>query len=132
MFTIRKKLFKTNKNNYSPLEIVVLANGGSASATECLIGAMISYGTLDYNHLVITKQGEEENAKTFGKGIMQTTFVSTSGTATKLTTAYIFWPDKTTCIHDKGIVALKENSVSENENVFIDNALLRAIEILNA
>ena len=129
----REELFKTNKNNYKPLEIVVLANGGSASATECLIGAMISYGTLDYEHLVITKKGEEENATTYGKGIMQTTYVhSQSQTAAKLTTAYIYWPDKTTCIHAKGIVALKENSVAINENILIDNELNRAIEILNA
>ncbi len=128
----REELFKTNKNNYKPLEIAVLANGGSASATECLIGAMISYGTLDYEHLIITKSGEEENATTYGKGIMQTTFVhSQSQTAAKLTTAYIYWPDKTTCIHAKGIVATKENSVSESENLFTDNALLRAIEVLN-
>ena len=35
---------------------------------------------------------------------MQSTFVNDkTGEALKLTVAKIFWPDGTTCIHDKGI-----------------------------
>ena len=34
---------------------------------------------------------------------MQTTYELVSGGAVKLTTAKILWPDKTTCIHLKGI-----------------------------
>ena len=42
--------------------------------------------------------------KSYGKGIMQTTYVNTfGGGALKLTTAKLVWPDGKTCIHGVGI-----------------------------
>ena len=121
--------FNTNKNNFLNVEVCVIANDGSASATECLIGAMLHYGTIDYSHLVITKRGEV--ARTYGKGIMQTTWNDIfTGTATKLTVANIYWPDKTTCIHGVGIRTTEENSVPNALDKSLDSQLLRAIEIL--
>lgn len=81
-------------------EIYLLADENTASASECLIGAMVSYGTLPYGHIFL----REENgvAKSYGKGIMQQTFTDPQGNAYKLTTAEIFWPDGTT-IHGKGV-----------------------------
>ncbi len=120
--------FYFNKNNYfsNVNKISVIANQNTASASECLIGAMIHYGQhFSLNNLVVTKNDGEE-AKTFGKGIMQTTYLLLSGGALKLTTARILWPDKTTCIHGKGIVPTTENGVSDG------NAVLRAQQILNS
>ena len=56
---------------------------------------------------------------------MQTTYQLITGGALKLTTAKIYWPDKTTCIHGTGIVQTNPlNQVTEQ------TAIDRAIEIL--
>lgn len=81
-------------------EIYVLADANTASASECLLGALLSYKTLPYSHIVLRK-GEDE-AHTYGKGIMQSHYTDAAGNVLKLTSAKVFWPDGT-CIHGKGI-----------------------------
>ena len=119
----------TSKNNFMDYDdIVVLADFGSASATEALIGAMLYYGNeqrdnnFSYDNLIIV--GDNEKASTFGKGIMQTTYSLLGGTAIKLTTAKIYWPDNQTCIHEKGISTIPQNVVQDN------HAISRAFSIL--
>ena len=106
---------KTSTNKYIPIEkLVVIANESTASASECLIGALIHYGALSMDNLVITNanyNGVGVNA-TYGKGIMQTTYTSGWGTATKLTSARIYWPDGETCIHGVGVKAKAQNSTT--------------------
>lgn len=95
-------------------KIYVLANANTASASEALIGVLVSYGILEYENIFISDYSQEylawagENAKTarsYGKGIMQTTFKNyATGEALKLTTAKIFWPNGK-CIHDVGLTA---------------------------
>lgn len=100
----------------SDVEVFVLANAGTASASEALIGAMVCYDALEYENIFLSQYGEEyinwlyptgqdiKNGRTYGKGIMQTPFTnSRTGEVLKLTTAQIFWPDTVTSIHDKGI-----------------------------
>lgn len=107
-------------------DIAVLANRKTASASECLIGAMLHYGeNFSINRLVIEKD-EDGIARTFGKGIMQKTYLLKSGGAFKLTTAKILWPDKTTCIHGQGVLPLTENATNAGIN-----AVIRAQETLN-
>lgn len=115
---------------YENLEkIAVIADELSASATECLIGAMLHYGgAFSADNLVI--ENEElivGAAHTFGKGIMQTTFMLSNGGALKLTTAIIYQPDKSTCIHGAGISVNGENAVKKSDN----KALERAVAILS-
>jgi carboxyl-terminal processing protease len=120
----------SNKYNKSLQKTVVLANENTASASECLIGAMLYYGqtsiddNFNLNHLVISKDSYG-NATTYGKGISQTTYRLFSGEAIKFTTAKIYQPDKTTCIHGVGISTVTENQVDNA------NAVSRAIEIIN-
>ena len=86
-------------------EIYVAANGNTASASEALIGAMIDYGAIGFEDIYITDTVQKEGyaAATYGKGIMQSTYVNTkTGEAIKLTTAQIYWPNGRT-IHDVGI-----------------------------
>ncbi|MBD5632472.1 MAG: hypothetical protein HDP34_04515 [Clostridia bacterium] len=93
-------------------EIYVLANSGTASASEALIGVLVSYGLLKYENIFLSDFSEEylkymgEGAKTkrsYGKGIMQSTFTNFfTGEALKLTTAKIYWPNGK-CIHDVGL-----------------------------
>jgi len=96
--------------------ISVLADNGTASASECLIGAMLDYGAISYSDIYLSMRGEE--AKSFGKGIMQSTrpssFVGTPD-AIKLTTARILWPLTRNCIHDRGVLPEDgANVVAEN------------------
>ncbi|MBO7149421.1 MAG: PDZ domain-containing protein [Clostridia bacterium] len=115
----------SNKENSFITNISVLANDGTASASECLIGAMLHYGErFSIDNLVVEKN-DDGVAKTFGKGIMQTTYLLTDGSAIKLTTARIFWPNKTTCIHSKGILPTTQNATERGQS-----AIDRAISIL--
>ena len=116
---------KSEKNNSFITKISVLANDGTASASECLIGAMLHYGErFSLDNLVVEKK-QDGVARTYGKGIMQTTYLLLDGSAMKLTTAKVLWPDKTTCIHLKGILPNPENATEKGES-----AVLRAVAIL--
>lgn len=103
-----KTYYQATKNLYDKYfsadsTIYVLADDGSASASEALMGCMLDYGAISYaNVCLVEKDGV---AKTYGKGIMQTTYPFGLGKtdAVKLTTARIVWPKTQTCIHDIGI-----------------------------
>lgn len=111
-------------------KIAIIANQNTASASECLIGALLYYGNKDgaafsSDSLVLTYNASHGDYSTYGKGIMQTTYTLSTGGAFKLTTAYIYQPDGKTCIHGGGIT-------TDNEKNRVDdaNALLRAIDTL--
>lgn len=122
------EVFSTDKNNYSSFinSMAIIGNQSTASASECLIGALVTYGTLDISSVIVEKNSEGV-ARTYGKGIMQTTYGLLSGGAFKLTTARILWPDKATCIHGKGITAQMGASVAE-----LGKGLDKALEKLSA
>lgn len=94
-------------------KVSVLADNGTASASEALIGTLISNGVMDYEDVYVSDFSEaylsyvgmqDRNCRTYGKGIMQATIVRPiTGEALKLTTAKIYWPDGKTCIHDVGL-----------------------------
>lgn len=114
--------------------ICVLADDGTASASECLIGCMVDYGTIGYGDIYLSERVEKvvENgatkyvrrAKTYGKGIMQSYFsrnvLKTSETL-KLTTAEVLWPVSGKCIHGVGVTSadgaktIAENHVEDGE-----------------
>ena len=137
--------YNTSKNNFDSFltDISVIANCGTASAAEALIGALNDYGDKDafkgaafnLDRLVLTqKHGERDTYCTYGKGIMQTTYELKSGGALMLTTAYIYWPlrligedeeKNSFCVQDIGIETnIEENQVTDAE------AIARANEIL--
>lgn len=128
--------FRAGTNRYkeyfsSDSKIYVLANSNTASASECLIGAIIDYNTSDYSDIYISEYDGE--AKTYGKGIMQTTFyMAGTGCAVKLTTAEIYWPVSGRCIHGVGITSADgANAVKADGYVtFDENELLSVIESL--
>ena len=106
----KQEIFRARTNLYydyfqDDSRIVLLADGDSASASECLIGSMLDYGALTYADICLT----EDNgvAKTYGKGIMQTTYYVNyiEGNAIKLTTARVLWPISKTCIHARGVLS---------------------------
>lgn len=84
--------------------ICVLADGNSASASECLIGCMIDYGAIQFSDICLIERGGV--AKTYGKGIMQETHLVNflEGDAITLTTAEIRWPLSNRSIHGRGVL----------------------------
>ncbi|MEI8355250.1 MAG: S41 family peptidase [Deltaproteobacteria bacterium] len=88
-----KMKFLAKKGNKEPLyPIVVLINGGSASASEIVAGAL-----QDHNRAVIM------GTQSFGKGSVQTIIPLTEDSGLRLTTALYYTP-KGRSIQAKGIV----------------------------
>lgn len=99
-------------------EIVFLANQNSASASEALMGAVLDYDNAAATNKVrvvldgFASENGEIVYKTYGKGIMQSTFVNNlTGEALKLTTARIIWPLSGKCIHGEGITVATDSRV---------------------
>ncbi|MBR2375906.1 MAG: hypothetical protein IKA88_06425 [Clostridia bacterium] len=123
----KRSKFTANGNFYSMYfsaesRILVLADSSTASASECLIGCMVDYGAIGYGDICLTNANGI--AKTYGKGIMQTTYPLGLGksSAIKLTTAVIRWPVSDTCIHDRGI--LPEDGALTVDEQFPDAELI--------
>lgn len=106
------------------IPMVVLINGNSASASEIFAGAMKD-----------TDKAELVGTTTFGKGIVQSVFPLSDGTAIKLTVAKYFTPDGND-IHELGIepdveVELpdgRENAVNIERDE--DTQLKKAVEVI--
>ncbi len=115
----------------SDSKIRVLADNGTASASECLIGAMVDYGAVGYGDIFLSYRGE--TAKTYGKGIMQTTYplspTSGSTDAVRLTTATIRWPVSGRCIHDIGLT-VADGCPTLAEDEYGDGEILAALETI--
>ncbi len=106
------------------LPMAVLINGGSASASEILAGAIRDF-----------KKGTLIGEKSFGKGIVQSVFPFPDGSGLKITTSEYFTPSGEN-IHKKGIKPDIEVKLPENvkgigiEHLETDNQLKKAIEVL--
>ena len=127
----RKENYRADGNYYDEYfgedsRICVLADSSTASASEALMGAMLDYGAISYSDICLSKRSGV--AKTYGKGIMQTTFPFglVHSDAVKLTTAKILWGSSQNCIHGRGIVEA-DGTLTVEENRFGDNEINAAI-----
>ncbi|HOJ88685.1 MAG TPA: S41 family peptidase [Pseudothermotoga sp.] len=106
-----EEVYESKGNNYPNVPIVVLVNGGSASASEILTGAL-----KDYQIAKIVGQ------KTFGKGSVQTGFPLSNGGTLYLTTAHYMTPSGKD-IHKIGIdpdVFVQEATDTERQSAAVD------------
>ena len=90
-------------------KIVFLANSGSASASEALMGSVLDYDKFSGANctrviLDATYENGKEVFRSYGKGIMQSTITNArTGEALKLTTAKLYWPLSGISIHGVGL-----------------------------
>ena len=64
--------------------------------------------------------------KTYGKGIMQTTYRHIDGSAVKLTVAQNYWPISHTTIHNVGIIGKDSGKILAVDK---ENALEKALTL---
>lgn len=112
--------YSCDGENELTVPMVVLVNGGSASASEVLAGAIKDYG-----------KGKLLGTTTFGKGIVQKYLAMSDGSAVKLTTSKYYTP-KGNNIHGIGIEPdeVLEMDYEKYLESGYDNQLERAKEIL--
>ena len=116
----RNQSFSASGNaKFKDKRTVVLVNGGSASASEIVSGALQDYG-------LATILGET----TFGKGSVQDLTELNDGSSVKLTIAKWYTPNNR-CINEEGVVPdLEVELTNEDYNNDLDPQLDKAIEIL--
>jgi carboxyl-terminal processing protease len=107
------------------IKVIVLVDGGSASASEILAGALHDQG-------VAKVVGE----KSFGKGSVQELISLPGGTSLKVTIAKWYTPNGTS-ISEHGItpdvtVSFGTSTPKNKDGTLVDIQLAKAIELLNA
>lgn len=107
---------KSDAENYFAGEMAVLVNGNSASASEIFAGAIKDYGV-----------GTLIGTQTFGKGIVQSLFPLSDGSAVKITVSRYYTPEGNN-IHEVGIEP--DIVLEPGEDPQEDIQLLKAIEVL--
>lgn len=128
-----KQEFNAKGNLYSEYftedsRIYVLADGGTASASECLIGCMVDYGAVDFSDICLIERNGK--AKTYGKGIMQTTYLmGVTGDAIRLTTAELCWPVSGRSIHGRGVLP-EDGAKTVPANFYGDGEIEAALAVL--
>ena len=107
----------SDAEHYFEGKMAVLVNGNSASASEIFAGAIKDYGV-----------GTLIGTQTFGKGIVQSLFPLSDGSAIKITVSRYYTPAGNN-IHEVGIepdIVLEYDKEAEG-----DNQLEKAIEVLS-
>ncbi len=117
-----EKVFRSYGYNIFPQDFkaVVLINGGSASASEILAGALSEHGKA-------TLVGE----KTFGKGTVQQLISVTDDTSIKITIAKWLTPKGLSITHNGIMPQVEVKMTKEDTDAKRDPQLEKAIEILN-
>ncbi len=93
------------------MQIVIIANGGTASASEILIGALCDH-----------KKASLVGEKTYGKGVTQTLIPGADGSAFKITDSRYYTPSGK-CINEKGISPDVEVQNTETQDLQLKAAI---------
>lgn len=102
------EVYNSKGNRYPNLPLAVLVNRGTASASEIVAGAIRDH-----------QMGVLFGKRTFGKGVIQTSFTLSDGSALLLTTAEYFTP-KGHAVHETG---LTPDVITERESETLPRAL---------
>ncbi len=102
------EVYNSKGNRYPNLPLAVLVNRGTASASEIVAGAIRDH-----------QMGVLFGKRTFGKGVIQTSFTLSDGSALLLTTAEYFTP-KGRRVHETG---LTPDVITERESETLQRAL---------
>lgn len=86
-----RRYYRSQSGNRIDEPLVILVNGGSASASEVLTGAVRDHGV-----------GTVVGQQTFGKGVVQSLITLSDGSAVKVTTSRYYTPNGIS-IHGEGI-----------------------------
>ncbi len=118
----QREYFKSDAQKFD-LPVVILINGGSASASEILAGAMQD-----------TESGILVGTQSFGKGIVQRIMPLDDGSGVKLTVSEYFTPNNTS-IHGTGItpdfvIEMPEDANYGPDYLEEDVQLQKAIQLL--
>jgi carboxyl-terminal processing protease len=120
-----EKCYTKSGNAFTDLPLVILVNGDSASASECLTGALKCH-----------ERATIVGTQTFGKGIGQSTYQCPNGGYVTFTTSKYYLPNGE-CIHEVGItpdivVELPKEIIDGDVELTKDNdtQLQKAIELL--
>jgi len=124
-----QQFISKSKSPYLGFPMVILVNGGSASASEIVAGAL-----RDHGRAILM------GTKTFGKGSVQTVIPLRDGSAVRLTTSIYYTPSGQ-MIHGKGLepdvvierpAPSSSSSEEEEQNLPIakDPAVMRAVDLL--
>ena len=109
----RRDEYKSSDDVTLDIPVAFLMDKGSASSSEVMVGCLKYY----------LSDSKIFGETSFGKGIMQTTYLMNGGSI-KLTTAYWYTPDGV-CIHHKGFepdFPVEDDPETENDEV-IDEAV---------
>ncbi len=122
-----KEALYTSDAKQVDLPMVTITNGNTASASELFVAALKDFG-----------KAQSVGTTTYGKGIMQTLYDLSDGSAIRITTAY-FDPPKSENFHGVGIKAdFPVSLTQEQEKNFndldetSDPQLKKAIEVVSA
>lgn len=102
------EVYNSKGNRYPNLPLAVLVNRGTASASEIVAGAIQDH-----------QMGVLFGKRTFGKGVIQTSFTLSDGSALLLTTAEYFTP-KGHRVHETG---LTPDVITERESETLSRAI---------
>lgn len=121
------RVLKTSDAQCIDMPMVTITNGNTASASELFVQALKDY-----------KMADSVGTTTYGKGVMQTTYQLSDGSAVKLTTSY-FNPPKSENFDGKGIepnyeVELTQEQEKDFENLDETNdpQLMKALEVVSS
>jgi carboxyl-terminal processing protease len=102
------EVYNSKGNRYPNLPLAVLVNRGTASAAEIVAGAIRDH-----------QMGVLFGKRTFGKGVIQTSFTLSDGSALLLTTAEYFTP-KGHRVHETGLIP---DVITERESETLQRAV---------
>ncbi|WP_077533198.1 S41 family peptidase [Massiliimalia massiliensis] len=122
-----ESVLATSDDSQIELPMITVTNAKTASASELFVAALKDYG-----------KAQSVGVTTYGKGVMQTTYALSDGSAIRITTGY-FNPPKSENFNGIGIAPDYEVELTAEQEQALDSSdpstdpqLAKAIEVINS